>query len=98
MTVVSTEKDAENLTLTVVADFGATPEQVWELWEDPRKLERWWGPPTYPATFPRHDFVVGGESRYFMTGPDGENAPRLVANRGDRQAPPARVRERSRRG
>ena len=73
MTVVSTEKDAENLTLTVVADFAATPEQVWELWSDARKLERWWGPPTYPATFQRHDFVVGGESRYFMTGPNGES-------------------------
>jgi uncharacterized protein YndB with AHSA1/START domain len=72
MTVVSTEKDAKNLRLTMVADFAATPEQVWELWEDARKLERWWGPPTYPATFPRHDFVVGGESRYFMTGPEGE--------------------------
>ena len=42
------------------------------MWEDPRKLERWWGPPTFPATFTRHDFVVGGESRYFMTGPAGE--------------------------
>jgi len=42
--------------------------------EDPRKLERWWGPPTYPATFTRHDFVVGGESRYFMTGPAGETS------------------------
>jgi uncharacterized protein YndB with AHSA1/START domain len=73
MTVITTEKDAENLTLTVVADFDATPEQVWELWEDAHKLERWWGPPMYPATFSRHDFVVGGESRYFMTGPDGEN-------------------------
>jgi uncharacterized protein YndB with AHSA1/START domain len=72
MTVISSEKDAQNLTLRVVADFAATPEQVWELWEDPRKLERWWGPPTYPATFPRHDFVVGGESRYFMTGPSGD--------------------------
>ena len=42
------------------------------MWEDPRKLERWWGPPTFPATFTRHDVVVGGESRYFMTGPTGE--------------------------
>jgi uncharacterized protein YndB with AHSA1/START domain len=72
MTIVSTDKDAEGLSFTVVADFAATPEQVWELWEDPRKLERWWGPPVYPATFARHDFVVGGESRYFMTGPNGD--------------------------
>jgi uncharacterized protein YndB with AHSA1/START domain len=72
MTNINTTKDEENLTLTVVADFAASPEQVWEVWEDPRKLERWWGPPTFPATFSRHDFVVGGESRYYITGPAGE--------------------------
>jgi uncharacterized protein YndB with AHSA1/START domain len=72
MTVVSSTKDASALTLIVVAEFDATPDDVWDVWEDARKLERWWGPPTYPATFTRHDFVVGGESRYFMTGPAGE--------------------------
>jgi uncharacterized protein YndB with AHSA1/START domain len=71
MTVISSSTDAENLTLTIVADFDASPEQVWGVWEDPRKLERWWGPPTYPATFSRHEFVEGGQSRYYMTGPDG---------------------------
>ncbi len=72
MSIVSTTKDLDNLTLVLVAEFSASPERVWELWEDPRKLERWWGPPTFPATFTRHEFVVGGESRYFMTGPAGE--------------------------
>jgi uncharacterized protein YndB with AHSA1/START domain len=72
MTVITSTKDVENLTLTLVAEFDATPDRVWDVWEDPRKLERWWGPPTFPATFTRHDFVVGGESRYFMTGPAGE--------------------------
>jgi uncharacterized protein YndB with AHSA1/START domain len=72
MTVISTNKDPEHLTLTIVAEFDATPERVWSVWEDPRKLEQWWGPPTFPATFTRHDFVVGGESRYYMTGPNGE--------------------------
>ena len=47
MTVISTTKDPENLTLTLVAEFDATPEQVWTVWEDPHKLERWWGPPTF---------------------------------------------------
>ena len=74
MTVISTTKDPENLTLTIVAEFDATSERVWSVWEDPRKLEQWWGPPTYPATFTRHDFVVGGESRYFMTGPAGNTS------------------------
>jgi uncharacterized protein YndB with AHSA1/START domain len=72
MTVISTDKDVDKLSLTLVADFDADPDRVWEVWEDARKLERWWGPPTFPATFTRHDFVVGGESRYFMTGPAGE--------------------------
>ena len=72
MTVISTTKDPDALTLTLVAQFDASPDRVWEVWEDPRKLERWWGPPTFPATFTRHEFSVGGESRYFMTGPAGE--------------------------
>lgn len=74
MTVISTDKDAENLTLTFVAEFAAAPERVWQVWEDPRQLERWWGPPTWPATFDEHDLSVGGRSAYYMTGPDGEKA------------------------
>lgn len=75
MTVISSEKDLAELRMTIVAEFDATVERVWQIWADPRKLERWWGPPSWPATFDRHDFTVGGESRYFMTGPEGEKAP-----------------------
>jgi uncharacterized protein YndB with AHSA1/START domain len=73
--VISSKKDPANLTLEFVTQLDATPERVWELWEDPRQLEKWWGPYAYPATFVRHDFEVGGESRYFMTGPEGQIAP-----------------------
>jgi uncharacterized protein YndB with AHSA1/START domain len=72
MTVTSVDKDYDNLTITLVADFDAPVDQVWELWADPRKLERWWGPPTYPATFEKHDLSPGGEATYFMTGPEGD--------------------------
>ena len=74
MTVVSTHQDTESLTLTIVADLGAPPTRVWQLWADPRQLERWWGPPTWPATFVDHELAVGGRSHYFMTGPDGTTA------------------------
>jgi len=74
MSVISSHKDTEALTLTIVAEFDAAVERVWRVWEDPRRLERWWGPPTWPATFERHDFAVGGRCAYFMTGPDGERA------------------------
>jgi uncharacterized protein YndB with AHSA1/START domain len=72
MTVVSVEKDFESLTLTLVAQFAAPIERVWQLWADPRQLERWWGPPTHPAIIDRHDLAAGGEVVYSMTGPDGE--------------------------
>jgi uncharacterized protein YndB with AHSA1/START domain len=71
MTVVDTTTDLDSLTLTIVAQLAAPPERVWQVWVDPRQLERWWGPPTWPATFTTHDVAVGGESRYHMTGPDG---------------------------
>jgi uncharacterized protein YndB with AHSA1/START domain len=72
MTITSVHKDPENLTMTIVADFDAAIEKVWDLWENPRQLERWWGPPTYPATVTAHDFSPGGSVTYFMTGPEGE--------------------------
>ena len=74
MTVVRTTPDPETRTLTVVAELAAPPSRVWQLWADPRQLERWWGPPTWPASFVEHNLAPGGRSRYFMTGPDGEKA------------------------
>jgi uncharacterized protein YndB with AHSA1/START domain len=72
MTVISSTTNADLLTMEIVAEFDAPPDRVWDVWEDPRKLERWWGPPTYPATFTRHEFEAGGQSRYYMTGPQGD--------------------------
>ena len=72
MTVISVDKDLDALTLTVVAEFDAPIERVWQLWADPRQLERWWGPPGHPATFEEHDLVPGGRVTFFMSGPDGE--------------------------
>jgi uncharacterized protein YndB with AHSA1/START domain len=74
MTVVSTDKDVEALTMTFVAEFDASPERVWQLWKDPRQLERWWGPPTWPSTFERYEFEPGGRAAYYMTGPEGEKS------------------------
>jgi uncharacterized protein YndB with AHSA1/START domain len=72
MSVASVEKDFDDLSLTLTADFDASVERVWQLWADPRQLERWWGPPTHPATFEHHDLAPGGQVTYFMTAPNGE--------------------------
>ncbi|WP_263119206.1 SRPBCC domain-containing protein [Cellulomonas sp. RIT-PI-Y] len=74
MTVISATPDTDARTLTIVSEFRATPERVWELWADPRQLERWWGPPTWPATFTELDLRPGGRASYYMTGPEGEKA------------------------
>jgi uncharacterized protein YndB with AHSA1/START domain len=72
MTVTAVRKDAQALTMTLDAEFEATPERVWQLWADPRQLERWWGPPGYPATFTKHDLVPGSRVEYHMTTPEGD--------------------------
>ena len=72
MTVTAVQKDPKSLSMTVTAEFDASPERVWQLWADPRQLERWWGPPTYPATFTRHDLTPGSRVEYHMTGPEGD--------------------------
>lgn len=74
MTVTSIRKDPETLTMTVTAELDASVARAWQLWADPRQLERWWGPPTYPATVVHHDLVAGGRVTYFMTGPDGDKS------------------------
>jgi uncharacterized protein YndB with AHSA1/START domain len=74
MSIVRVEKDVDSLSLLLVADFDASIERVWQLWDDPRQLERWWGPPTHPATVEKHELAVGGEVAYFMTGPGGEKS------------------------
>ena len=73
MPITSVTRDHDALTMTVVAEFPAPVQRLWEAYVDPRQLERFWGPPTYPATFTRHDAAVGGRSSYRMTGPEGES-------------------------
>ncbi len=75
MTVVDVQQDLDALTLTMVSEFDASVDRLWQVWADPRQLERWWGPPTHPATVVDHDLVPGGRVSYFMTGPDGDKYP-----------------------
>lgn len=71
MPVTDVRHDLDNLTLTITADFAASVQRIWQVYADPRQLEKIWGPPTYPATFVDHDLTPGGRVTYFMTGPDG---------------------------
>ncbi len=72
MPVTTIEKDLDQLTITIVADFAVPVRRLWDAYTDPRQLEQFWGPPTYPSKFFRHDAVAGGRSVYAMTGPEGD--------------------------
>ncbi len=72
MPVTNVQQDLDSRTLTITADFAAPVQRIWQVYADPRQLEKVWGPPTYPATVVDHDFTPGGRVTYFMTGPEGE--------------------------
>lgn len=72
MPVTDVQHDLDALTLTITADFAAPIERVWEVYADPRQLERVWGPPGYPATFVDHELAPGGRMNYYMTSPEGD--------------------------
>jgi len=74
MPVTDVTTDPEALTMTLTAEFDAPVERVWGAFTDPRQLERFWGPPGWPATFPTFEFTVGGKAVYFMTSPQGEKS------------------------
>jgi len=74
MPVTDVTHDMDNLTLTIVADFAAPVERIWEVHADARQLEKVFGPPTYPATFVDHSLTPGSRSTYFMTSPEGEKS------------------------
>jgi len=74
MPVTDVTTDAENLTMTVVADFAAPIDRVWNAYTDPEQLNRFWGPPGWPATFTAWDHTVGGRAVYSMNGPRGEKS------------------------
>ncbi|MGP3533488.1 SRPBCC family protein [Microbacterium sp. RD1] len=74
MPVTSVTTDPDALTLTMVADFPVPPARLWKAFTDPDQLQRFWGPPGWPATFEKFDFVPGGIAVYAMTGPRGETS------------------------
>jgi uncharacterized protein YndB with AHSA1/START domain len=75
MGVTGVTKDPAARTMTLTAEWDATPERAWRLWADPRRLERWWGPPEHPATVTEHDLRAGGRVAYVVAGAGGDTFP-----------------------
>jgi uncharacterized protein YndB with AHSA1/START domain len=71
MPVVHVEKSQEQKKLVLTSEWSASIANVWQLWANPRLLERWWGPPGFPTTFDDYDLTAGGTITYLMVTPDG---------------------------
>ncbi|OYO25366.1 polyketide cyclase [Enemella dayhoffiae] len=72
MPVTDVRHDLDQRTLTITADFAAPVDRLWQVYADPRQLERIWGPPECPATFVKHELTPGGVMHYFMTDQSGQ--------------------------
>ncbi|MGY5765195.1 SRPBCC family protein [Brachybacterium sp. DNPG3] len=72
MPVTDITTDQGALTITITARFAAPVQRIWDIYADPRQLEKVWGPPSYPATVVDHALVPGGRITYYMTGPEGD--------------------------
>jgi uncharacterized protein YndB with AHSA1/START domain len=80
----------EDLALTTSRVVAASPARVYEAFEDPKQLARWWGPNGFTSTFETFDFREGGAWKFVLHGPDGRDYPNV--NRFVELVPAERVR------
>ena len=63
--------EANNRTLTIEKTFDAPLKLVWEAWTQPEHVAKWWGPKGMEVKVVAHDFKVGGQWKYVMMMPNG---------------------------
>ncbi|HPF34883.1 MAG TPA: SRPBCC family protein [Candidatus Krumholzibacteria bacterium] len=51
----------------------APPADVFAAFADPARLARWWGPDGFTCTFHQFAFEPGGDWRFTMHSPDGQD-------------------------
>ncbi len=64
-------KNEANRTVTIERIYDAPLALVWEAWTNPEHIARWWAPKGMNTRVIAHDFVKGGQWKYAMTMPDG---------------------------
>jgi len=63
--------ESEKRTLTIKRTLNAPRKLVWEAWTQPEHIANWWGPKGMDTKVIEHDFSVGGQWKYSMLMPDG---------------------------
>jgi uncharacterized protein YndB with AHSA1/START domain len=67
----------DTYTLTAEITTDATPEQIWNAWNSPEKVAKWWGPAGFNSTVEELEVQDGGKMRITMHGPDGTDYPNV---------------------
>ncbi len=69
----STQTNEKEIVIT--REFAAPRQLVWDVWTQPKHIEKWFGPKGFDTRVEKLDFKVGGSSVYVMIGPDGTEYP-----------------------
>ena len=68
---MSNTNEASNRTVTLKRTLNAPIKLVWDAWTQPDHIAQWWGPKGMTTKIIEHDFRVGGQWKYTMDMPDG---------------------------
>ncbi len=68
---MNNQNDAKNRTVTIERVFNVPISLVWEAWTQPEHIAVWWSPRGMETKVIEHDFRVGGNWKYTMEMPDG---------------------------
>lgn len=67
------ETDMKKYNVEITRVFDAPIEQVWEAWQDPSLVKKWWGPKGFTCPVAEMDFREGGSSLVGMRSPQGQD-------------------------
>ena len=68
---MSSTNESQGCTVTLNRTYNAPLKLVWEAWTQPEHIANWWGPKGMKTEVIEHDFRVGGQWKYSMAMPDG---------------------------
>ena len=61
----------ETKTVSIVKEFDAPRDMVWDAYTKPELLDQWWAPKPFASRTKVMEFREGGRRFYAMVGPDG---------------------------
>jgi uncharacterized protein YndB with AHSA1/START domain len=62
----------ETKTVTIVKEFDAPPDLVWDAYTKPEILDQWWAPKPFSSRTKAMEFKEGGRRFYAMVSPEGQ--------------------------